>query len=344
MKQYVKSIEFLRFFSISAVVLIHTTTRTLEASGFDLGQFSWTLFLNQIARFAVPLFFIISGYVLEVSNGDKIDYWNFIKKRFSKIFIPYVFWSLIYYYFVYNQNHDSLSKVLLTGNASYQLYFIPTLCIFYLLFPLLHKYYKVISGKLCLILLIVLELVLQSYDYYIKPFKFDDPVHIAILSFMFFIMGVVASRNKEKIYFFIHKWKYFLIPSAIISGLLVYIEGKSRYLATGNYLSFYSQWRPTVFIYTVLIGIVLFRLFDKTKFQNFMIEKFSKLSFLVFFVHVIFLERVWSIIGKPLFGFLKETAYGKIVFDLLFFLAVYSGAYIFAYVFHKISKVSKLIG
>src|SRR5258706_27456 len=55
------AIDSLRTISILAVVLIHTTTRTLEASGYDLNSFSLTLILNQLSRFAVPLFFMISG-------------------------------------------------------------------------------------------------------------------------------------------------------------------------------------------------------------------------------------------------------------------------------------------
>jgi surface polysaccharide O-acyltransferase-like enzyme len=132
MKQYVKSIDSLRTFAILAVVLIHTTTRTLEAAKFNLTAFPVSIFLNQIVRFAVPLFFMISGFVLETNFDEKSGYLSFIKKRFSRIFIPFVFWSAIYYLFVYNQNHDNFLRVILTGNASYQLYFIPTLCIFYL--------------------------------------------------------------------------------------------------------------------------------------------------------------------------------------------------------------------
>jgi surface polysaccharide O-acyltransferase-like enzyme len=130
MKERIRSIDCIRGIAILAVLLIHTTTRTLEASSFNITGFSFTLFLNQISRFAVPLFFVISGFVLEIFNNNDMNYWTFVKRRFSKIFIPYAFWSLIYYFFVYNNNHDSLLKVFLTGNASYQLYFIPALLVF----------------------------------------------------------------------------------------------------------------------------------------------------------------------------------------------------------------------
>ena len=85
MKQYVKSIDSLRILCILAVLLIHTSTRTLETAKFDLTGFPLTIFLNQIARFAVPLFFIISGFVLETNFDQSSGYISFLKKRFSKI-------------------------------------------------------------------------------------------------------------------------------------------------------------------------------------------------------------------------------------------------------------------
>src|SRR5690242_5000258 len=98
--QHDNTIDVLRLVSILAVLLIHTTTRTLEISHYDLVNNLFTLFLNQASRFAVPLFFLISGFVLEVSNKP-IKYITFLKKRLGKIFIPYIFWSLIYYFLIY---------------------------------------------------------------------------------------------------------------------------------------------------------------------------------------------------------------------------------------------------
>ena len=344
MKQYIKSIDSLRTFAILAVVLIHTTTRTLEAAKFNLTGFPVTIFLNQIARFAVPLFFLISGFVLETNFDEKSGYLTFIKKRFSRIFVPFVFWSAVYYLLIYNQNHDNFLRVILTGNASYQLYFIPTLCIFYLAFPLLHKIYKIISNKLFLIFLTASEIYLLYHDYFIAPFRFDDPIHIAILAYFFFIIGIVAARNKDVINTFVHKWKVLLLPGILIAGIYVFWEGFSRYLATGNYLSYYSQWRPSVLIYTVLVGLISFHLFEKTSLQFSLVEKLSRLSFLVFLIHVIVLEVGWSLIGKTVFVAIGGSLAGKIIFDPLFFGFTAGVSFLIAFILHKIPKLYRLTG
>jgi surface polysaccharide O-acyltransferase-like enzyme len=343
-KQYVKAIDALRTISILAVLLIHTTTRTIETTHNNLNNFPWTLFLNQIARFAVPLFILISGFVLELNYDYHTNYWSYIKKRVSRIFIPYLFWSFIYYYFVYTNNHDSLVKVILTGDASYQLYFIPTLAIFYFVFPVLHKFYKYISNKFVLAGLGVTQLYLLSTDYFVKEFKFADPIRITILSFFFFIAGMVAARNKNKIIETVKKYKYLLLITTILLGVYVFIEGKLGFQISDNYLSFYSQWRPSIFFYTFVVFSVLFYAFDKSRLQFAIVERFSKLSYLVFFIHVIVLEISWKYFEHNLFNLLEKNNLGKIIFDPIFFLVVTTTSFGLAYLIHKIPNLSKITG
>lgn len=343
MKQRIKSIDFIRTISILAVILIHTTTRTLEASKYNLIGFPGTIFLNQVARFAVPMFFLISGFVLEISWDDRLNYFSFIAKRLSKIFIPYIFWSVLYYLFVYNQNHDNFLRVILTGDASYQLYFIPTLCIFYMAFPLLHKVYKYLAIPIVLIFLGALQTWFLYQDYFVKPFRYEDPIHFALLAYFFFIVGIIASRNVDQIKLFINKWKYIIFSGAILSGLYVFWEGRSRFLATGNYFNFYSQWRPSIMIYTILIGLSFFIIFEKLIKPNFL-QKLSKLSFFVFFIHVVVLEKFWSLIGKNLFDLMSQNSLGKILFDPIFFIITASISFFVAFIIHKVPKLNKITG
>ncbi len=342
MKERIKSIDSLRGLSILAVILIHTTTRTLETSNFDLVGFSWTLFLNQIMRFAVPLFMIISGFVLERSNKVE-NYWSFIKRRFTKIFIPYIVWSLFYYFVVYNNNHDNLTKVFLTGNASYQLYFIPALLIFYLTFPLLHKLVYKVPNKIIFIIASIVGLIFLYKNYYIKAFDLGDEINAMILSFVYFVIGVISGKNKEYIDIITNKFKLFLsIPTAFL-GILIFIEGKVRYFSTGNYLSYYSQWRPSVFFYSLMVALTFYYIFEHTKFKDSFVSRFSRHSFFAFFVHVGVLELVWNIVGKNYF-YITSVIDGKIIFDPLFFGVVAFISFMVSKLVHKIPMSSKVVG
>jgi surface polysaccharide O-acyltransferase-like enzyme len=343
-KPKIYAIEVMRIISITAVLLIHTTTKILEASHYNLEKYQFTLFLNQFGRFAVPLFFLISGFVLEYSSDEKINYWNFIKRRFSKIVIPYIFWSLIYYFFVYTNNSTNLLTAFFTGNASYQLYFIPTICIFYLLFPLFHRVYKFLSSMPVITILTITQVYLMYQDYYIKQFSFPDPVRISLLGYLFFILGMIASRNIEKILFIFEKFKYFII--SIIGILIIYIfnEGKSRYFETYDIKAFYSQWRPSVLIYTLLLFIFFLNIFKGKIFQTNLFKKISSFTYPVFFIHVFILEIFWRTWGLKIFNSTINNIIAQPIFDIFFFSFVVIVSFSIIHLFRKIPFAQKLIG
>lgn len=342
MEKRIKSIDSLRGLAILAVILIHTTTRTLEASNFNLVGFPLTLFLNQIARFAVPLFFIISGFVLEISF-KKESYWSFIKRRLSKIFIPYTLWSFIYYFFVYTNNHDNLFKVIFLGNASYQLYFIPALLVFYLLFPIIHKVLQKIPGGIIFAVFGVLGMSLLYKNYYIKAFDFGDHINAMILAFSYFVIGALSGKNKMLIDIIVKKWKIITFSLSAILGVYIFWEGQNGYISTGNYLSFYSQWRPSVFFYTILIALAFYYAFEFTKLGRSFISRFAKHSFFVFFVHVAVLEIFWRYFGQYAFS-MNGTLFGKIIFDIVFFTALTVVSFVAAKIVHKFPNASRLLG
>ncbi|NOV00885.1 acyltransferase [Paenibacillus planticolens] len=139
-------IDLVRAIAIIAVVLIHSTSGATQLS---LGSGSQAVFfmLNKASLFTVPLFIWISGVVLFYTYYDRWEpgmsrvFWT---KRLRRILIPYVLCSLFYY--LYNQFmfHGNIQfdviyfiKLLISGNASYHLYYMVIIVQFYLLFPLL---------------------------------------------------------------------------------------------------------------------------------------------------------------------------------------------------------------
>lgn len=328
----------MRIIAILAVIAIHTTTRILEASNFNLQGYSLSLFINQASRFAVPLFFMISGFVLELNYSYNQSYLGYLQKRLAKIFLPYFFWSFIYYFFVYTKHTISFFTTLLFGAASYQLYFIPTLIIFYILFPLVHKNYRFIANKWILIILGLAQLFFLYQEYYIEPLPYFYPVSIALLNFYIFILGAVASRNLSFLQK-IGRWKILMTILTLAMAFIVFFEGKLLYLKTHNYLFFYSQWRPSVFIYSIILAGLMYVLFSKNDLNTIFVKNLSRLSFFVFFIHVIVLETFWYVFGRGAFSNTPET-----LFNLLFFLCVIGASYAIAYLAHKIPYLLKLSG
>src|SRR5574342_709618 len=100
------AIDFIKFFAILAVLVIHTFP-----SDNQLGYF----ILDNFARFAVPFFFAASGYLfgLKVINNPKSL--AYFKKYTIKILKIYVTW------FVFYMAYDVLKILLNAGNVPSEL-------------------------------------------------------------------------------------------------------------------------------------------------------------------------------------------------------------------------------
>ena len=86
MKQRLLGIDSMRFIACVAVILLHCFPATGPIK----------ILVDQVARFAVPFFFVTSGYFLaaKLSKGDTYDvYLRYVKK----ILVLYVAWSVIYF-------------------------------------------------------------------------------------------------------------------------------------------------------------------------------------------------------------------------------------------------------
>lgn len=313
--------------------MIHTTTKTLSLSGNDLINYPFTLFLNQLSRFAVPLFFIISAFGLKLNYPQNFKYLPYLRQRLSRLLLPYIFWSAVYYYFVYPHSSGSILHALIHGSASYQLYFIPTLILFYLFFPLISRYSKFINRQISLIILLISQFIILFLNYYHHPLSFSEPINVFLLNFFYFIFGVLAFLNQEKILYFVKKYIKIVVPLSLLMALYITFEGAFRYFKTQNYLSFYSQWRPSVLLYSITVFGLLFYLGKKIKIQKKYLKKISSYSFFVYFIHIIFIEIIQR--------FLPSACLNN---SLLLYFLVLIPSYLCAFLVSKIPGLSKLTG
>ncbi len=249
------AIDKLRTIAILAVILTHTSSRTLEMVNFNIVAVPWTLILNQSVRFCVPLFFLISGFVLELSYKPQTGYFSYLKKRLGKLFLPYIFWSAVYYYFVYTVHHSGFLSTLVNGSSSYQLYFIPSLLLFYLVFPLLHRVLGWLGKWWVFLILTAVQLWLLYLDYYQRGISLFDPLRICLLNYQFFIIGMLAARNTDRLKYWAGKIRYMLLIMPVLLVAYLFYESRSRYLASWNYIEIYSQWRPSIFALTVSLFV-----------------------------------------------------------------------------------------
>lgn len=144
MKKYNISADFLRILAAFFVIFSHSTDRFVLYTVLK-GSTAWNViyYMNTLSRVAVPIFVILSGYLL--LNKDKIQTVKaFYYRRFSRVLYPFIIWLIIYYgWTVYwdqrKLTFDFIMQTLWHGDL-WHLYFLVIILELYLITPLLEHF------------------------------------------------------------------------------------------------------------------------------------------------------------------------------------------------------------
>lgn len=350
MKDRNYAIDFLRLVAILAVILIHTTNRTFELGYYNLSVLPLTFLLNSFSRFAVGVFFIISGYLLALRYNPSIPLLSFYKRRVFKLILPYIFWSVFYYEFFYHYpllhlfSWDFL-KDLLTGDASYQLYFIPTIIVLYLIFPFFMKYKKFFFSFGFIIILFFFQYLLLTYLYYSNH---DLPVfptlRNALINVFPFLIGAAAAIHPS-ILTYAKKYKMAIFAIAVFSLIVMMRETWITFYDTLNPNFVRSQWRITTPIYAFSMALILAFFYQRflTRYNK-QVFFLSGLSMGVFFCHVVFISVFWRFFGSYLYSKTAGHVVETLWLDPVVFLFVATSSFIFTFLLNKIPVIRNIVG
>lgn len=145
-KPKLHELDLVRAFAIVAVVLIHGSS---EGAGSANGVLQLAfLAVNKLCAFAVPMFIFVSGIVLfygAPAVWNRANIARFYRRRLQTVLAPYLLWTTFYYVFNQLLAHGRdmrvdpvyFAKLLVTGNASYHLYFLVVIVQLYAAFPLM---------------------------------------------------------------------------------------------------------------------------------------------------------------------------------------------------------------
>ncbi|WP_165698264.1 acyltransferase [Chimaeribacter coloradensis] len=136
------NLNVMRAVAIGAVVLIHGSMNTFYMAPVDSVAWNITNLCYSLSRFCVPLFFMISAFLLIKEN---MDIGTFVRRRLARIALPLLAWSIIYGLL---NGEDIFSRhwlvdVVINHYALVPLWFLYALIGLYLLMPLISLiYYK----------------------------------------------------------------------------------------------------------------------------------------------------------------------------------------------------------
>lgn len=199
-------LDLLRVFACGCVVMLHSIGGYINNTGM-YGTRSWYLCigLNEVVRVGVPLFLMMSGYLL-LRSEKSADIGAFYKKRLGRILLPFIVWDIVYflYYHLTSGTTVSVGELLgelINNGSAYHLWFIYTLFAIYLVTPFLRMIIRSCSVEQLLWLF-----VLIAFPGTIRPFLNTLlPVYIYLFEpiaegyIAYFLLGYILGQTELKL-------------------------------------------------------------------------------------------------------------------------------------------------
>lgn len=319
-------ISILRIFATLSVIIIHISGPVVVKFG-KISNFDWNVanFYDSISRYAVPVFFMISGSLL---LGREFEIKGFLKNRLGKIIPPFLFWSLFYSVFnryVFNYEVFNIAKVIkdVFYGSEYHLWFVYTLIGVYLIAPIFQKWIAFSKEKdfqyFLIIWMITLFLTLPGIAIYFP--KINLTYFSGFLGY--FILGYYLKN-----YINCKNWILYLFISI---GLLITIFG-TYYFSFKNH-KFYEYFYEYLSLNALAVSVGVFLLFNKIENINDkikpIISKFNECSFGIYLIHP------FIIVVFTFLGFFTYTIH-PIIDILILSLACFLVSFVIIFIIKKI--------
>lgn len=285
------AIDFIKFFAIFAVVVIHT---------FPLDSQIELFILDNLSRFAVPFFFVASGYLFGSKIINTRESVVYFKRYVIKIVKIYVCWLIFYTIYdvlvIYLSDSNVLQKLMKyfdeftvlnlfyfgKGTSGYQLWFLTSLIWSIIILFIIYRLKKVNVLFTFSFILNIIGLFGQSYSMFFKlPFSTRDAVFFGLfyttLGFFFALHSQLI--KSLKINTAIYLYLYFVFSCLqVMEG---YILEKKLSGSHGEY--FISTIFLTVFLFS-------FALNSSQLGKGMLITKIGSNALGIYIIHVFFIK------------------------------------------------------
>ena len=204
--------DFLRAIAMLYIVAVH-----------HLDDYAGNIYHNKLDDITIYAFLgllmFISGYLLSLNFpiNNKIDLWNFIRKRFLRIYPLYVLALFLFMLcslasFKSVLLNISLLNVLLDKSVL-TLWFVSILCVFYIIYPIIIYKYSVLKT-------VIISISLYSVFILLKEIfgLLDERL---LLYFPLFLLGIVSSKH-NLIERHIHN-QFFVVCSVLIFIISIFL-------------------------------------------------------------------------------------------------------------------------
>ena len=299
-------VDLIRAVAIFLVILLHVSIqgdRVPVPANLSPSTVWWTVdFYESIARPCVPLFIMLSGYLLLQPSKVDEPIKKFFKKRWERIGLPFIFWSIIYFAWLYFFDSQTLSvSSVVNGvlNGPYiTFWFIYMLVGLYLLTPML-RVFMAHTREDILKLILVIWFVGTGIVPIVGLFGVSVNNNLFILPgwIGYFLIGAYLPRVKTR------SWSLHVLMVAGFAFTMI----ASAFMAIGGGATlyfFYDYLTANVIVASIamfkLLGSVSVKPVEYSSSRaNRLISKISHNTLPIYFFHMLLLEAF----RRGLFGF-----------------------------------------
>jgi len=272
MKRYHLSADILRSAAMFGVIIIHTANAVFARPDF-IGGISWwfALSLNAMSRISIPLFIMVSGYLILQKDESPADTW---RRMYYRLIVPLLFWFTLRIVWnngspVFSGIHQVLFVRFLTANVM-DLYFFVILAGLYGIAPFLRAFFRAVRSRQQE-LVIAVCLVLCGIAYYAIDFFINRCSSFHILSYWlpyagFFASGYVFGRYKAGNPVVLGVLYAAAFTITLVGGYAYFVlraQG-NQLLSAGNCLNFYTDSYASLNV--AVMALSLYTLVMHTKF------------------------------------------------------------------------------
>lgn len=303
-KQHSVSVDLIRVIAILGALFIHLTYPIYARPDFFGGTTWWlTTVMSAFSRISIPLFIILSGYLLLPKNES----WATTQARLvHRLLVPFAFWFAFYLTWesIFFHRANSLIEILtlLYQSNTYHLYFLLILIGLYFLLPILRLIFVQLENQYVKILLGV-SFVAGILMYFIPYGLIRDQAQFNIFTAWvpylgyFLFGGFLATKKPQK-----PRWLGLVAVSAFITTIafsafvVAFRETSTAWIWRSHGVAFVDEYlSPQIIVFAMSFFWLMLavptnvRIF-KNQIVITLLRQLAKASFGAYLIHVIVLN------------------------------------------------------
>jgi len=296
-KDHFVFIDVLRVFAIIGVVSIHATHYFIMGSNYSHGISWWVIALwGTIVRISVPLFFMVSGFLL-LNNSSNIVFSKLCKKTFWRLGFPLLFWFILFYLWEFwwlgkSHNISEIVNNFFTTQTG-PLYFLQALISLYLLSPLIVSINKHIIIKSKVIITVALFLFAIGFtllNTFTTTNSFINLINIWSIYLCYFYSGYLLSLIRfKKTYYY---WMAIIFITSLVLSILAIAN---NWLGIAEFYWNYLSINIVVMVLTIYILISHFEMQLKVRIPKIgmaIIKNVSASSYGIYLIHIFAMDII----------------------------------------------------